>query len=115
MAQHFSQTTATQLPTIRTPIFGAQLLGVSPKSDCVKVLKRIIAQLAYLADEARQQRKHQLEAALLKTAAELLTSMTDIAAAGYAAALIERLTTRVQLIEENLLSGKSPLRHGLPN
>ncbi|RXT20583.1 hypothetical protein B5P46_24565 [Rhizobium leguminosarum] len=68
------------------------------------------AQLAYLADGAHGQRKHSLEAALIKTAAEVLTSSKEIAVAVYAPAFIRRLTQAIERVELGLDSSEISLR-----
>jgi len=71
-------------------------------------LKQVTARLTYLADEARQQHDLQLEATLTRTAAEVLTSMKEIAGASYGTRLIHRLIERIEQIEERLHSPTPP-------
>ena len=55
-----------------------------------------------MADEAHGQRRHGLEAVLLKTAAEVLTSSKVISVASYAPAFIQRLEQAIERVELGL-------------
>jgi flagellar biosynthesis regulator FlaF len=85
--------------------------AASDVAQRINRLNQVTARLTYLADEARQQRNLQLEATLTKTAAEVLTSMKEIAAASYGNRLIHRLIERIEQIEEQLFNATS--RKGL--
>lgn len=65
-------------------------------------LQRICARLTLLADGAHGQRKHGLEAVLLRTAAEVLTSSKEISVASYAPAFIQRLEKAIERVELGL-------------
>jgi hypothetical protein len=71
------------------------------------------AQLAYLANGAREQSKYGLEAALITTAAEILTSCQEIAAASYAPTFLHRLGQAIERIELGLDVNGSFLRQSV--
>lgn len=65
-------------------------------------IQRMCAKLAVLANDAHATRKHNLECALLKTAAEIMTSFNEISANDHAPALIQRLAAAIDLVELGL-------------
>jgi 23S rRNA A2030 N6-methylase RlmJ len=71
-------------------------------SDHLDMLQRLAARLIYLADTAQVQGKFDLEATMTRTAAEVLTSSTEIAGSAYAGAFIDRLIKSIRKIERNL-------------
>ena len=100
----------TQLSNTSAPAFSPAIIAdhqeaiVHLMSDRERhsTLQRMCARLALLADEARGQRKHGLEAVLLKTAAEVLTSSKEISVAAYAPAFIHRLEQAIERVELGL-------------
>lgn len=71
-------------------------------------LHRMSAKMTHLADEARDQEKADLEVALIRTAAEILASSREIAAAGYAPGLIHRLSQTIDKVELGLIVDAGP-------
>lgn len=65
-------------------------------------IQRMCAKLAVLANDAHANRKHDLECALLKTAAEIMTSLREISASNHAPALLQRLADAIGLVELGL-------------
>jgi hypothetical protein len=71
------------------------------------ILKRLTARLTLLADTARFQEEYEMEATLIQTAAEVLTSSREIAVSSYAAKFIARLVKTMRKIEQGL-GGQGP-------
>ncbi|MBB4349329.1 hypothetical protein [Aliirhizobium cellulosilyticum] len=65
-------------------------------------IQRMCAKLAVLANDARTHHKHSLECALLKTAAEVMTSLREISISNHAPALIQRISDAIEQVELGL-------------
>jgi hypothetical protein len=104
MANDFSTTSGAQSATIGALLTHDEFVETMTTTDRMLVLQRLSATMAYLADQARDQRRHGLEKTLLKTAAEVLTSASEIATASYAPLLIQRLILKIDEIEDRLMA-----------
>ena len=101
MTHHLSNASAASPSAVSAILLGDGAPS-KPIAQRTAVLRQLSAKMVYLAEQARGLHLGSLEATLVRTAAEVLTSSSEIANAEYAPLLIQRLSLKIDQIEDDL-------------